>query len=232
MKANLNPSQTITNRQASSRQTVYYLGQTLFYLGLIILGGVAIWLGIKATRVYGSYQRLNQHISTLEAVRADFNLSEARAGLQGVSRELEILTTEAAPFLPLAPYLGWLPTYGSDVQALPTLVALARHMGQSGTAVDKVISPLFEAINGAAEDPLPALVAGLVEVQPQVSALEAALQNDQLALEKLDEQQLTPALARRVEQAKEYLPYLITGFQLTKRLPTMLGATSPRTYLI
>jgi hypothetical protein len=135
--------------------------------------------------------------------------------------------------LPLLPYLGWVPVYGRDLQALPHLLLAGRDVGRvsmflAGTLA-AIVEPRPEA-EGA--ELLPDLVRLLSEVEPELGQAELVLQRHQAALTALDEEQLSPGLALRAGQFKQALNHLYSGLRLLRTLPALLGAGSPQTYLI
>ena len=212
----------------------YYLGHALIYVGFLIIGLILGWLLLKANRIYTSYGQIIQQVPILESNRADLNLPQARTSLRTIATEVETISDELAPLLPLAPYLGWIPTYGGDIQASPDLLALGRDLSRAGLVLDQAIPPLFEPDGGNSEQgsPVPLIVNSLAASNSELVEVEALLRRDQAQIDDLDAKQLSPEVARRVEQIKVFLPEVITGLQLARELPALLGADTPKTYLV
>jgi hypothetical protein len=207
-----------------------YLGYILLFSGFVLIGLVLAWLALKANRVYAGYELIRQEVATLQASQAQPNVAQARASVRVIATELELLSTELAPFMPLMPYLGWVPTYGGDLQALPVLLRLGRDLGRVALFFDQALPALEAGVDQGGL--LPALATGLAGSAPELARLEMALRQDQARLNQLDPALLSPQLGQRVEQIEQYLPLALTGLKLAQGLPELLGVESPRTYLI
>jgi hypothetical protein len=209
----------------------YYVGHLLLYLGFLIIALVITWLILKVNRIHASYQLTTQHLAALEAAvganPSEPDLVQAQESLRGMTTSLEMLHEELTPFLPLTPYLGWVPVYGGDLRALPYLVVVGRDLSQTGMILAEILSPLL-----GSEEPLPYLAASLAWAETDLEQTELLLRQHQAMLSQLDVEGLSPQTAHRVEQLNRYLPQAISGLQLARSLPTLLGAESPRTYLI
>lgn len=81
-------------------------------------------------------------------------------------------------------------------------------------------------------DPLPQLVANLVEVSADLAQIERQLQTCQAALEGLGLDRLSPSISRPATWINQYLSQMISNVRLAQRLPALLGQESPQTYLI
>jgi len=222
-----------------ARRVAYYLGHALIYLGLLLLLLVMGWLVIQIGRISTSYRAINQQIDRLETGLSasptgapKTNLAQLQTDLQTLSREIETLSTAASPFTPLAPYLGWLPGYGGDLQALPTLLAVSHDMSQLGTAFSQALAQSLKTTQTGRPPLLPYRVAQTVTRNVDLAQVTERLQTHQITLAQLDTGQLSPRTARRVEQLNRRLPQLVAGLQLLPEIPRLMGSESPQTYLI
>lgn len=225
--------QHVLVRQRPPQFLPYWLGHFLIYLGLLCLSVVAILLLYKVNRIYTSYRIIAQEAAVLQAAPAEFDLATARKSLRSLATELETLSDELTLFLPVAPYLGWIPVYGGDLESLPYLAALSRDLGQVGLLLDDTFTPLLEdKPGGEPAGVLPSALERLSQARAELQEIELKLRQHQIVLDQLDLAELSPSVAQRTSQLKEYLPSVITGLQLAQSLPALLGAETPRTYLI
>jgi hypothetical protein len=98
----------------------------LIYVGLLIVVLVMVWLAVKAYRVYSTYRATAPHLANLQSLvsagRAnptELDVAQIEDSLRGTAAGLETLSDDLRPFLPLTRYMGWVPTYGGDIQAAP-----------------------------------------------------------------------------------------------------------------
>jgi hypothetical protein len=213
----------------------WFLGNFLVYLGVLTIGLAIVWLIYKAERTYTSYQSATQQLIALEVfVSADksdlsaVDVAQAERSLTTAAAALETLDQDLAPLLHLSPYLGWVPHYGPDLQALPHLLTAGRNTGQAGLVLIESLSPALAPI----EYNLVHLVSSLSQADKELEQAEALLSQAQAQLDAVDLNAISPGLARRPARLKQRLPQLVTGAQLARGLPALLGATSPQTYLI
>jgi hypothetical protein len=237
----ITPRSTSLKNTQHLRTIPYYLGHFLIYLGCLITSLVLIWLVFKVQRIYRSYQVVAQSLTTLETMAAEgrtlsldeFNLTQWQQSLREASGGIETLSEELTPFIALTAYLGWLPRYGGDIQALPDLLVTGRDLTQAGVSlVDILALALVPKPNSEQDITLSHLVVILAQAKAEIEQAEARLQRDQAIIREIDSEHLSPGMAYRVTWLKPYLSQAISGLQLAKELPVVLGAESPRTYLI
>lgn len=224
-------------QHSRTRILLYYLGNFLVYLGVLLVTLVIIWLGLKGYGIYRSYRTISQHMTILETALTSEQAGDSTAQLETSGREiataLDNLYRDTRPFFPLMSYLGWAPVYGGDLQAAPQLLAAGRDLGQTGLILLDSLAPVLRAEAETEQAKLmPQIVAGLSQASPGLAQAEVGLRQHQLALAELDPQQLSPGMARRVVQLNQYFPQLISGLQLLQAMPVLLGAETPQTYLI
>ncbi|HXV97020.1 MAG TPA: DUF4012 domain-containing protein [Anaerolineae bacterium] len=224
----------------------YYLGHVFIYAGFLIIALVIGWLVLEAQRIYTSYRAATQHLATLEALASagqpsllpsflqdgpEGSSTQLEESIHGTATELETLYQAVTPFLPLTPYLGWLPVYGGDLQASPYLLAAGRDLSRAGAILFDDFSPALQP-NARQSGPLPNFVASMTEARAEIDQAEALLQQAQVNIGQVEIERLSPQVADRVAPLKQYLPQAISAMQMVKGLPGLLGAKSPQTYLI
>jgi hypothetical protein len=222
------------------KKASFYLRRLPIYLGLVTVALVLIWLGIKTYRIYTTYRDLAPHLAYLQGLASskpnspeDFDLALIEESIHSTATGLEALSAELKPFLPLTPYLGWIPTYGGDIQAAPYLLAAGRDLSQAGVILFDHFSPLLESGAEMGQDGLlPAAVATLVQAEADIEQAEVLLRQAEANISPIEIEYLSPKMAHRAAQLKQYLPEAISGLLLAKSLPTLLGAESPQTYLV
>ncbi len=212
---------------------------------LALVGCLLVYGYGKYVRVMGHVSALRQHLYGLEAMGQAEMLAAVQSGeleplrseLVLMGDEIEALRAELGPALAVAPYLGWLPVVGNDVAAAPDLVEMAIGMSSAGDTVLAGLSPLavlFEESEGAASD----LSAGEVlaqvlrEGRPDFESALAELEQVKARRERIDEASLSPKLSALVLRLDKYLMLFDSGVQGLLAAPSLLGAESPRTYLL
>ncbi len=222
------------------KKAPYFLGRFLTYLGLLIVALVLAWLVVKANRVYRIYQGIAPHLANLQAIASagpanpnELDLAQLEDGLRNTATGLETLHEELRPFLPLTRYLGWVPTYGGDIQAAPHLLAVGRDLSQAGVILLERFSPLLEHQSDAEQTSiLSQAVITLTQARADLDQAEQLLRQAQASLDAVEGERLSPLLADQVAPLKGYLPLATSGLKAARRLPSLLGAESPQTYLI
>jgi hypothetical protein len=170
----------------------------LIYVGLLIVVLVMVWLAVKAYRVYSTYRATAPHLANLQSLvsagRAnptELDVAQIEDSLRGTAAGLETLSDDLRPFLPLTRYMGWVPTYGGDIQAAPYLLAAARDLSQAGTILLERFSPLLEHESYGMSQVVTALAQG----QADLDQAEGLLLQAEANLAEVDSQRLSPCLA-------------------------------------
>ena len=215
----------------------YYLGHFLIYLGCVIIALVIVWLIFTGNRIYAAYRAASQHLDSLETALqtcpAECDWAQVEASLNGMVANLEIIQEGSRPFLALTPYAGWIPVYGGDLRVLPHLVAAGQDLSQTALTLVKIVSPALgpEAeVSGVGI--LPYLADNLPQERTNLEQAELLLRAHQAVVGDIDVEDLSPALAGWVPQLNRYLAQMISGLQLARAMPVLLGADGARTYLL
>lgn len=172
-------------------------------------------------------------LSTLTAIDPA-SLAEMHGRFARLEANLDTVSREAEPFLSLAPALGWLPEFGAEAQAAPALLELAQGAATAGRASMDGAQLLAGTISDqpGEGDTLTRLVQALEQAQPSWQEADAALARVAAARDQLDLTRLDPRLAAQLARLDRYLPLLQTATSLAKLAPRLLGADSPKTYLV
>lgn len=200
----------------------------------MLIGAVLIVLavlGLKGWRISTLGQTLQQDLHTLEA------LSEPPIGQQRLATlgpvlirlrdNAAALRAEAAPFVPLGRWLGWVPGYGPQLAQAGPLLESAAELASAANAAYTGFAPLIlEQASGAT------IVARLQDGRPHFELARQALDRATGALSQIDVEQLPPPLAARLRQATTLLPSARDGVDLALAAPDLLGADGPRDYLL
>jgi hypothetical protein len=214
---------------------------------LVLLLGVGLFGG-KAYRLWHHLSLARQHLRALDGMVPEeeskleglvtLDLQAVSGELSGMREDLEALQTELGPFLPLSPKLGWLPYLGGDVAAAPHLLEIGVRVSSAGEMAFDGLAPVAElalhegtrSADSAAllQEALPLLVAA----QPQLAEAQRQLEVVPALRAEVDASHLSPRVARWVEQLDRYWPLVNSAVEVAQALPELLGASSPRSYLI
>jgi hypothetical protein len=201
-------------------------------VGLVALTALVGWTAFETWRAYsGAHEATTaaQTIRTAVKTKSWSQLPAAGRHLQHGAGRLA-----AASSSPPMRVLAWLPVVGDDVRAVRI----------SGAALDSAAGdarPLLD--QGAAADPRTLLTGGgsidlarLQRITPALTVLAQGLTTSRASLDNIDVRSLSGPLRRRLEPLRADLDRIQPSVQLAadaaKVLPTMLGSTTPQTYLL
>jgi hypothetical protein len=199
-----------------------------------------LWLGLALSRVRRAANAVRADLRAIEAMASggaqSFDLKDGARLLYALDADLVALRDAARPFLWMAPYLGWLPWYGADIQAAPVLLDAALDL--SGAGKD-VAGPLLPLLIRATDDPaadqqalLAKTLGGLRAVRPQLTEALSAVRRAQVARSGIVVGRLSPRVQGWVARLDRYLPLLERAAVGALVLPGALGGEGPRTYLL
>ena len=221
-----------------SRRRPWKVALAVLLLALLV---VVILLAVRAVRIATAAQAALTELRALQAVDLNSltNLDPAAlTGMQGhfsrLESSLDTVAAEAGPFMPLAGPVGRLAGLPAEGQAAPALLQLARSAATAGRAAMDGAVPIAAALNESAGEgsALARLAPALQATQPSWQEAEVALASVAAARSQLDLAQLDPRVAGQLEQLDRYLPLLQTGTALARLAPALLGADTPRAYLL
>jgi len=209
---------------------------------LLLLGALLIlllWLGIKGWRIAQATQSLLARQAEAETLLADgltnLDPAAAEALVLGLRHDTMTLKTETAVFMPIMPYLGWLPKIGPPAANAPHYLEMA----DAGTATAVYALRGFKttlellATNELNASLIPTLIPIIADARPELAAMSRELDRFAVArsqIENLTEQPYR--LQTLIQQLDDWLPLAQDGLKLASYAPQMLGGDGPRHYLI
>ena len=216
----------------------------------IIFGGLLIGVSLFLTlQAWNFYQRslVIEHLvdDLILFVKPSPQLEqfpEIRTRVSELRTEVDALYNHAQPYLPLAPYLSWVPKFGGTISQAENLLALAQNFTLAADEGLTAISPAIEeSINS--DQPLEVLdlVLHLQEASPQLLNAQIALAQAQAARDRIDVKRLTPKINKIVVAHIDPLFHSLTGsismeeaLSMIQIAPRILGSdkAGPQTYLI
>jgi hypothetical protein len=214
---------------------------------LVLLLCVGLFCG-KAYRLWHHLSLARQHLRALDGMvpkegsklegPGTLDLQAVSDELSGMREDFEALQAELGPFLPLSSKLGWLPYLGEDIATAPHLLEIGVRVSSAGEMAFNGLAPVAGLTlregthsDGSAvllQEALPLLVAA----QPQLAEAQRQLEVVPALRAEVDASHLSPRVARWVEQLDRYWPMINSAVRGAQALPELLGASSPRSYLI
>jgi hypothetical protein len=209
------------------------------FLLLIVLALLAVWLGVKGWRIGQAVQSLLGQQAVAEALLADgpTNIDPAQAGemVHTIRQNMVTLRDETAVFMPLTPYLGWLPRVGPLAVNAPHLMTMADAGTETAVYAYEGLEPALTLLQDETNvgSPLPQLVTILAEAQPNLALAQHSFQRVAAARSQISHEAEFP---ERIQTAfrlfDEWLPLAEDGLVMVQVLPTILGHDGPRNYLL
>ncbi len=208
----------------------------LVLLGLLLIIG---WLGTKSWRLYRLSQNFQAHQTTAKSLLAggmtELNPDTAVQLTHDLRRDVVALRDETAIFMPLTPYLTWLPRVGPLMGDAQNLMTMADAGTETAVLLVDAFAPALVIVQddtlGAAR--LPQLVQVLSDAEPAVAQARLSLAQvaeARAALTITDEWPWT--LRQLLETGDRYLPLAQEGLTMTQVAPALLGRDGLRTYLL
>lgn len=203
---------------------------------VLVLALVALaLLGYKGWKVYQRADALRLQLRAIEAAVPTQLDPAAIAPLEPMlaqaHEDVVALRDEVAIFLPVTPYLTWVPTYGSDIAAAGPLLDLGADLTEAGdTALNVLIPVLQQRADG---QPLVDIVtARLTEARPQLEHTKSLLDHSTSLLNSIPVASLTPQLREPLTRIAPLVPKASSQLDLALGLPEVLGGNGRRTYLL
>lgn len=230
------------NRSTSSEtsQTSNTLSRAARWLLLLGILLILLWAGLKGWRIVQAgrslLERQTEAEQLLEAGPMNADPAAVEELLLGMRGDVVTLKEETAVFLPLAPYLTWLPQVGPLMPDAPHLMQMAdagAALAVHGWAALEPTLPLLQDADGAGMEQIAALLPILQEAQPELVAAQRELARYQTARAQLSNPEALPAQAEALlAKADKWLPLAEDGLHLAPVLPALLGQNGPRRYLV
>ncbi len=203
--------------------------------GLLLLGValMVLWLGRLAVTAWS----LQAHLSEVQALIEGEPLAALKAdpGHFGVLLKdirADVVTLRSARgILRLGPALGWLPKVGPVFAQAEPLLDLADALTEAGVLGWDFAQPALQAWKTGALTPELAttLLAG---GRAPLEAMQGPVARAQVAYAQLTPSKLPWRLQQPLNRLGPLLPLLENGLSLATVAPELLGASTPRTYLV
>ena len=156
--------------------------------------------------------------------------------------DMSALQKEAAPFLLLAPYLGWLPTYGGDLTQASTLVEMGVQLSITGDESFQAVAPILpEVMEDRNSVSIPELLNTLINADTQLLTAQVALSRARAARQQVDTELLSERTRTLLQDKVDPFLLVMQGafpvddvLRMARLAPRLLGAVEngPQTYLI
>lgn len=209
----------------------------LLILGAILL--LLLWLGLKGWAINRAWQSLQAQQSNVEELLAggltQIDPDAAEAIVMDMRHDFVVIKRETAVFMPLTPYLEWVPRYGSTLAAAPALMEMADAGTETAVYAIQGFKPALALLQteSSPTEMLPELLGIVQAAQPELDAMSQNLNQLAAARADLDDTAALPWRIRTLlEQADPWLPLAQSGLRLAPLLPEMMGGDEPRSYLI
>lgn len=212
--------------------------------GLLLVA--VILFSWKVRALYQHVQVIEQKITVIEAYlspRPDLRqLPEIGVRIHDLRLDINTLQSEAAPYLWMTKYSGWIPTYGGTFEQGMNLLIFAENLT---SAADDVLSAISPAIKGSLDNNQPLEVLDLLlqlkDASPRLLNAQIALAQAQAARKLINTSRLLPPLRNMITERIDPLLGSMNGaFPMKDALamvsiaPELLGSgkAGPQTYLI
>jgi hypothetical protein len=209
--------------------------KALAYAVLLLIAAMFVWLGWSAVRASIQARLALADLNRIEAIARDpapEALPTLAEHVAALDTHLTGTYTAARPFLWLAARLGWLPSIGPSVQALPALLEAAVDLaGGAHQALDALAPALAAASSPGEGNVLGRAMPALVAAGPALAGAESRVAQAEQARAAITGP-LHPRLAGLVERLDGILPLARAGLEAGQAIPALLGADGARTYLI
>ena len=220
----------------TTRRKRKYIWLAILLLILLLAG----WLGLKAWRIAQTTQSLLARRTEIEELTAvgltELDPDQAEQLILDVRRDFLTLKKETAIFMPLTPYLGWVPKYGATLILAPQLMELGEAGLDTAAYVVRGLKPALVVLqpdSPTEESALTVLAQTLAQAQPDLRAANTSLTRVVAARTAIgDTSELPGQVQALFAQADEWLPLAQDGLQFALIAPEMLGMDGPRSYLV
>jgi hypothetical protein len=217
------------------------LGWLLLLAGLLIIAG---WAAITGVQVLNRARSLQGHLQCLQGLAdggaaqlVEVDVDQASRHLSGMDQDLAFIEARIGPLLPAGRLLGWVPGYGADLAAADDLLGMAARLASAGDRTFRALSPALSLLGttgdkgsllSAGEQVLPVLTAA----RPELEIARRELAEVRAMRDGIDPGMLSSRVGDMLERLDRYLPAFETAVDASLVAPDLLGAGSPRNYLV
>jgi hypothetical protein len=203
------------------------IGATLLLIGIALL---VVW-GVRVARIATSLQ---SDLAQAQAIADAKDISPQSACdlAKNLRSDVVELNQQAGILVSLTPVLGGLPSVGGDLRAAPDLFATADGLTESGAIVCASLAPMLDTMGKSGGFSLEQMTALLAANRANLERAALAADRAQSAWTRLDSQQLSPSIARRIQLLDRGLPLVRAAVTALAVAPDLLGVSGTQTFLI
>jgi Protein of unknown function (DUF4012) len=206
---------------------------------LLVLIVLLVWLGVKGWRIGRAVQSLLDQQAVAEMMLAEgitgIDPAVAAEMVQIVRQNVVTLRQETAVFMPITPYLGWLPQVGPLATAAPQLMEMANAGTETAVYAFAGLQPALTLLQTEENSgsPLPQLVNILADARPNLQLAQQSFQRVVAARNQISSTEQFPERIQTAFQLFDvWLPLAQDGLVMVQVLPEMMGHNGPRSYLL
>lgn len=229
-------AQTDVRRHArlkAQRRRRFLIAGVVLSVIVVLLLGAAAWLGSKALSVKSELQAATEIVPRLKAALANNDAVGAEAAVQSMVKHTESARTAASD--PVWRFAAVLPFLGPNFEAVSEVATTADDVAQLG-AVPLVTA--FQSLDWKTLTPTSTGMdlAPLKAAAPKVQAAAHTIRESAERLNDIDTGSLLPQVSEPLVDARDQLASLQgdlnSASDVATLAPDMLGAESPRRYLL
>ena len=206
---------------------------------LFVIALLVIWLGVKGWRLGSAVQSLlaQQAVAEtlLEGGLTSIDPTVAEEMVLTIRQDVVTLRDETAVFMPLTPYLGWLPQVGPLAISAPELIEMADAGTETAVHAFLGLKPALaimqeEENNGS---PIPQLINVLADALPKLNLAQQSFVRVGAARNQIDNvEQFPDQIQVAFQMFDEWQPLAQDGLAMIQILPQLLGHEGQRSYLL
>lgn len=217
------------------------LGAFLRLFGFLLVVSLlfaASWAYLKAQRLLEIARSLKQESQTVQNLETSLDtlddLAVIEISLQNIDTQLNKLDDEVRPYLWATKSLGWIPTYGGDIENGEALLDMALALNDSLQNAYQGVKPFTGLLKNREAMQLDQLIEQVKQSQPFLEKAFLSLQNAKQHRAKIQAENLSPEVQKMLEKIDPALIQLEKGLITARALPGLLGAESdgPKTYML
>lgn len=207
----------------------------LFIVSLLLGAG---WAYLKAQRLLEIARALRQELQTVQQLETSLDtlddLAVVESSLQTIDVQLNKLDEEVRPYLWITQSLGWIPTYGGDIENGEALLDMALALNDSLQNTYQGLKPFAKLLNNREALQLDQLIEQVKKSQPFLQEASLSLQNAKRYRAEIQTANLSPEIREMLKKIEPALIQLEKGLVTARALPGLLGAESdgPKTYML
>lgn len=184
-----------------------YMKPLLLVVALAALAAISI----KSWRMYSVAQPVLADIGALKIMAAakpeDRTLADVGRLLSKTRSDTSAFRIEAAPLLPFARYLGWVPVYGPDLVAAGPLLDMAVDMTAAADDTLVALTPIVPLVQDK-HSLNPLLPGQLAAARPRLESAQQAITRASASWARVSLDELSPGLRAQLQPVGPLLPLI------------------------